>query len=189
MDRKPCNKCGNEKPCTAEFYSRDKAAKGGYSHRCKVCAAAAHKAWREGKNREEFLEEERRRHAALRANPIQKEKARLRLNKWRRDNPEKAKAQRHSQPHMKAERERARQATKINATPAWADREAIRAVYAHARKMTEETGIPHEVDHIIPLRGRTVTGLHVHQNLRVIPESENVRKGNRLMPELLGELS
>lgn len=62
--------------------------------------------------------------------------------------------------------------------PAWADSSAIRAVYREADRLTRETGIPHEVDHEIPLRGRLVSGLHVHTNLRPLPARENRRKSN-----------
>jgi hypothetical protein len=65
------------------------------------------------------------------------------------------------------------------AMPPWADVDAIKAVYAEAQRLTDETGIPHEVDHIEPLLGQNASGLHVHWNLRVITRTENRRKGNR----------
>jgi hypothetical protein len=65
------------------------------------------------------------------------------------------------------------------AMPSWADKQAIAAVYAEAIRITAETGIPHEVDHIEPLLGQNASGLHVHYNLRVITRTENRRKGNR----------
>ena len=49
-----------------------------------------------------------------------------------------------------------------------------------ARTRTAETGIVWEVDHIVPLRGATVSGLHCAENLQVIPKSLNISKGNRL---------
>lgn len=66
------------------------------------------------------------------------------------------------------------------ATPPWADQCAIRAVYAEAERLSVTTGIPHEVDHVAPLRGRTAWGLHVHWNLRAIPADENRRKSNQM---------
>jgi hypothetical protein len=66
-------------------------------------------------------------------------------------------------------------------TPAWADKSKIRTIYALAQKLTRETGIEHHVDHIIPLKGKTVCGLHVENNLRVIPATENLKKNNRLV--------
>jgi excisionase family DNA binding protein len=62
------------------------------------------------------------------------------------------------------------------ATPVWADLAAIDAIYARRRRETLRTGIPHHVDHIVPIDGRTVSGLHVHGNLRVIPARDNVRR-------------
>lgn len=64
-------------------------------------------------------------------------------------------------------------------TPAWANQEAIRAIYDLAHRLTDETGVPHHVDHEIPLQGELVSGLHVENNLRVIPATENIRKRNK----------
>lgn len=63
------------------------------------------------------------------------------------------------------------------ASPKWRDRKAIKAVYDEAKRKTLETGIQHHVDHIYPLQGAIACGLHVHQNLRVIPASDNCSKG------------
>lgn len=76
-----------------------------------------------------------------------------------------------------------RRAAKINRTPPWADLEAMRAIYAEARRLTRETGIPHHVDHDIPLQGKLVSGLHVHNNLQILTGSENSRKRNRFEVE------
>lgn len=64
------------------------------------------------------------------------------------------------------------------ATPAWADRKAIHRKYAKARKLSLQTGILHSVDHVIPLLGRKVCGLHIAENLRVMTALENSRKSN-----------
>lgn len=70
------------------------------------------------------------------------------------------------------------------ATPPWADAAVIAVVYAAAERLTRETGILHHVDHEIPLRGETVSGLHVQGNLRPLPWRENLSKKNKLLPEL-----
>lgn len=64
-------------------------------------------------------------------------------------------------------------------TPAWANHEAIERFYAEARRLTLETGVRHSVDHVVPINGRKVCGLHVETNLQVITHSANSRKSNR----------
>jgi hypothetical protein len=60
----------------------------------------------------------------------------------------------------------------------WANQDAILEIYRQAEIMTRTTGRPHVVDHIIPLQGRVVSGLHVETNLRVVEHHENARKHN-----------
>lgn len=72
-----------------------------------------------------------------------------------------------------------RRAAKIQRTPPWADLDAMRAVYDEAARLSRESGILHNVDHIVPLQGKTVSGLHVANNLQILTASENSRKRNR----------
>lgn len=76
-------------------------------------------------------------------------------------------------------------ADKIKRTPCWLtkqDFETIRQFYELAAKKTKETGISWHVDHVIPLRGKLVSGLHVPQNLQVILKTENLTKLNKFDP-------
>lgn len=73
-----------------------------------------------------------------------------------------------------------RRAAELAAMPPWADKKAIRRIYAECARITHETGVKHEVDHIHPLRGKRSCGLHVHWNMRIITRVENQRKGNQM---------
>lgn len=70
------------------------------------------------------------------------------------------------------------------ATPAWADRKRIRAIYDDRDRIELETGIPHDVDHIVPLVNQFVCGLHWEANLRIVPAFENRSKSNKFDPNL-----
>lgn len=80
-------------------------------------------------------------------------------------------------------RRRERDLRKTHATPPWLTNEhrtQIEAIYLQAQIWTEVTGVLYHVDHIIPLNGKTVCGLHVPWNLRAITAKENIRKSNRI---------
>lgn len=74
-----------------------------------------------------------------------------------------------------------RRAARLRATPPWLT-ESMRAeclaIYAEAKRLTSETGVPHEVDHVVPLHGINVCGLHVPWNLQILTEQENRAKHN-----------
>lgn len=68
--------------------------------------------------------------------------------------------------------------------PAWASRDAIQATYVAAKIMAAVTGIPFEVDHLVPLKHPLVCGLHCEANLVPAPARVNRSKGNRHWPDM-----
>ena len=73
-----------------------------------------------------------------------------------------------------------RRAKKIQATPFWANLNIIQCYYSVSAMLNREGEIKYHVDHIIPLNGKNVCGLHNEFNLRVIPAIQNMKKGNKL---------
>jgi hypothetical protein len=81
---------------------------------------------------------------------------------------------------VKAALQAKRKTAQLQRTPAWdPDAHLIIAKYQLAAMFSKASGIEHHVDHIIPLQGKKVSGLHTFANLRVIPGSDNVKKSNK----------
>lgn len=78
------------------------------------------------------------------------------------------------------------QASKLKRTPVWADHEKIAEWYEAAQFAREWLGGEWHVDHIVPLQGRLASGLHVHNNLQILPGKENRRKAARFQVEFQG---
>jgi hypothetical protein len=66
----------------------------------------------------------------------------------------------------------------LRRVPPWADTSAIKAIYEEAHRLEWESSVPHQVDHVIPLQGELVSGLHVHQNLQILTGCQNSQKRN-----------
>ena len=86
---------------------------------------------------------------------------------------------RQAHPELYAAATARRRAAVLNAMPEWADLEAIDLFYEFAQLLTEATEELYEVDHVIPLQGELVSGLHVETNLRVITRNVNRVKSNK----------
>ena len=84
-------------------------------------------------------------------------------------------------PRMLAKRNK-QHADKLLRTPKWLtkdDQWMIEQAYELAALRTQMFGFPWHVDHVLPLRGKKVSGLHTPINLQVIPGAENLRKTNK----------
>lgn len=124
---------------------------------------AADKSRRES-NLTAFIERERAAYAKF------KENRAARSAKWRERNKPTIAAHAAKRRTAKAER-----------TPDWLtdeQHERILAFYIEAYRMENETGIKYHVDHVIPLRGKDVCGLHVPWNLQIISATDNLKKSN-----------
>jgi hypothetical protein len=119
---------------------------------------------------------------------IELEKNKIRAAKWRMKNPnhENTKIAKKAYKIRNISKVRAdcvkRRTIKANRTPKWLtvdDFWLIEQVYELASLRTKMFGFKWHVDHIIPLNGKIVSGLHVPKNLQVLPWIENVKKSNK----------
>lgn len=161
---------------------------------CVRCAGEASSMWKKANPakccavRNAWAAANRERSRTIKAawNKANPEGQKARSRKWFLLNQEKANAAtaawRQSHPDKCCALAARRHAALLKRIPAWADLSKIRTFYQKARELTESTGVEHHVDHIIPLRGKTVSGLHVETNLQVIPALANLSKGNRFEP-------
>lgn len=183
---KTCSVCQGVKELT-EF---PKNGKSGVHPQCKPCYAD--KARNDRKlNPEKYRELEKSRYLAndskkkaiARYYEANKEEIKARNRQRYAEKKERIKADakeyRANNKHKVREWNGTRRAKTRLAMPVWADRARIAEIYAEASRLTEVTGEPHHVDHMIPLSNKLVCGLHVPDNLQVLKGSENLRKSNR----------
>ncbi len=130
----------------------------------KEIVAAKDKARREA-NLDEFLIRERASYARRKDSVAEKNR------RWREANP-----------HRVAAIASKRRASIRRRTPSWLNETQIKQIldwFQVAQILSKQTGVPHEVDHIVPLNGKLVSGLHVPWNMCAIPAIQNRKKNNR----------
>jgi len=160
---KKCNRCDLEKP--TEQFHRDKTRKDGLRGICKTCVTGYMQGYY-AMNKPKVIQR------VLDWVAGNREAHNAKCARWVRLNRGKVNA-----------RTARRYAAKTKATPAWVLNDAdmlwmINEIYDLAKHRSAVTKIQWEVDHIVPLRGANVCGLHTPFNLRVVLSAENRRKSN-----------
>ena len=148
---KVCTSCKVEQPLDAFYFLKHGPLQ--RTTMCKPCHQVCNKQWAQ-KNKSKRNSYAR---AWNHANPL---KATAHYRNWRKKNLA-----------YDAMRQRERTALKGQAMPSWADRNKIKEIYVKCPE-------GHHVDHIIPLRGKTVSGLHNEFNLQYLLAKDNLRKRN-----------
>ena len=184
METKHCRKCEEDLPFSS--FNKDKSKKDGLRTTCSPCDIkyrAANKKRKSEVNKEWYernkeVEQMKRR----KWREENRETCRSLCRRWYKDNKERkaksAAAYRKEKPGMALARCRKYQAAKLQRTPPWSDMSAIAEFYVEAKRLEELTGIQFHVDHIVPLQGELVSGLHVPANLQLLPAHENLSKSN-----------
>ncbi len=158
VQTKKCNGCGAV--LDRSMFTLDKRNTDGLQGKCNACRSKVKKAHYEA-NLEKMRAEKRKYYESL---SPERKKDRLK-NKSR--NPVKNLIY-----------ARKRQTAKMHRTPVWVDHRAIEEIYRDAAEF-RAAGLDVHVDHIIPLRAKLASGLHVHQNLTIKLASWNDSKGNK----------
>lgn len=208
IEEKKCHgECGKVK--SVSEFSVDKKAKSGFQYLCKLCASQYRKENREvlrikeaqyRKNNPEYMANKRKSTAEwTRNNPDyksqwyqnNKDNISIRMAKYYEDNSDTIKARNAqwsaSNPDKIAHRSSKHRAMKLQRTAAWADSDKIKDIYdqcAEINLAAKVAGCVEQfvVDHVIPLQGKLVSGLHVEVNLDIITVGDNCRKSNNFIP-------
>lgn len=174
---KTCKKCGLTLPL--DSFTKVKRNADGHSGSCKSC---------DNKVKAKNLTPEKARERYLRWKEKNPEKPREYYEAWKQkpDSAKKlyiqTKKYREQNPGWMAAQCAKRRAKKLKATAAWEKEltDFISEEAHHLRGLRDSlTNIVWNVDHIIPLQGKTFSGLHTWNNLQVIPKTTNVKKGNK----------
>ena len=128
-------------------------------------------------------EKERCKLKAAREREANRELCNERTRLWRAKNPNHGKEYRKKHLARYAAHATKRHAGLKTATPAWSEEACIFALYNTAARLRSASADV-QIDHITPLKGKTVSGLHVRNNLRIIPSVENRSKNNRFVEVL-----
>jgi hypothetical protein len=173
---KTCTKCETVKEISM-FHKGNNAD--GFRTWCKFCVSAYKKQYRI-KNADR-LKKQQAEYDALK-NPLRRDYFAQRYQNNKAHILAVNNAYRREQPHKNAAKETKRRAAKLLRTPVWLTKDdmwLIEQAYELSALRTKLFGFAWEVDHILPLQGKIVSGLHVPNNLQVIPAVINRQKRNK----------
>ena len=173
MPVKKCKICNKIKSAN-DFYKQTVSIDG-LQRKCKVCDKKQKKEW-------SVLNKERELIKCKEYRDSHKKERAIIISKWAKENPEKRKAIRERHRLINKDKDAAksaqRRAAKLQATPIWANHYYIKLFYKGAKIEAQRTDRKVHVDHIIPLKGKNVCGLHVEDNLQLMFAEDNISKGN-----------
>lgn len=173
-----CTKCLSDKPLS-DFHKKG----GRLQPLCKVCKSEYNKDYRSRNS--EKLRDKQKQYYEENSEAI-KEKQRL----WAKDNKEVIKKRnknyREKYPHKATEHNVRLKKSRKQSVPKWLSKEQkseIQGFYWLAKDLSLITGERYEVDHIVPIKGKNVCGLHVPWNLQILPKDLNLEKRNKWTPD------
>lgn len=190
---KKCTKCLTDKEVT-EFYKHTTGAQG-LAASCKQCKKISSDSWYKNNKEQKTKTANRWRESnkvhVSKLNALNYKKNlienRTKRAKYHLEHKEQEKTWRQQylkeNPHLGRYWTNKRRVAKLQRVPKWLtslDWEKIEEYYQYAALLTNVTGIPYEVDHIVPLQGKNISGLHCPQNLQILTRTQNRSKGHRI---------
>ena len=181
-----CSICREEKD-RSEFVKRNDCTRG-YTYQCKKCQADRSVRWRKSHpgSGNKYRKKEQEKNKILRRSGVTRFKEASRRCYLKNRMKRLAYGLEYYRKNREAyvAKVAKRKSLKLRATPDWVDAKTIMQFYVEARTLSQNTGIKHHVDHIVPLKSSIVCGLHVPSNLQVVKASENWSKNNRYWPDM-----
>ncbi len=185
---KICCKCKQEKDLTQ--FNKNKSKKDGLGTECKICMKELRRSYR-SRNREKLNDADTEYRGLNKAScaatqskcyHAKREQYKARTQKWADDNREESNLIKKSWRHRNPGASSKDRASKLERTPKWVSEvelHNINELYKLSKILTKHSVQDFQVDHILPLKGDLVSGLHTLPNLQILTKYDNTSKNNR----------